>query len=233
MAIVREAFATAKTSGLASGSATIATWAAGETCVALINWYGTVTLNTVTMAGESNLTILGSPQTGGPNNGRSQWAVLNNVTGTGSKAVTANFSASTDFNVTIWRLSGTDTSGAADGSPAGATGTSTTPSVGITTSVANAAIFAGISSDGSQPSAPGSGYTLETLANAYWYDGAEYDIDVGAAGSKTVDATITSGLWIINALAIKPAGGGTTQALSGSAATGGSGTQSPGHSIGL
>jgi hypothetical protein len=68
--------------------------------------------------------------------------------------------------------------------------------------VANAAIFAGGIADGGTWTA-GTGYTKETVgADSYNNDGSEYDIDVGTVGTKTVDATATSGQWVWNAVEI-------------------------------
>jgi hypothetical protein len=77
--------------------------------------------------------------------------------------------------------------------------------VSLNTVSANAAIFA-ILSDANGGGTPGSGYTGETVADITWYDSGEYDIDAGGAGAKTVDFTLGgSALWVINAIAIKPA----------------------------
>lgn len=184
---------------------TVTGWSAGEQCVALILWYGTQTLSSVTMTGESNLTILGSPQTGGPDNGRFQWAVLDSVTGSGSKDIVATLSATaSSTTVYVWRVQ----SGGSHGTPVGATGNSADGSVNLTTTVANAMILAGLTSNGGTNSA-GSGFTKETVAtDGHWYDGAEYDEDVGAQGSKTVSMTHASGTWVISAIEIYAAGGG-------------------------
>lgn len=193
-----------------AATVTVAGWSAGEQCACLVLWYGTQTLSSVTMTGESNLTILGSPQTGGPDNGRFQWAVLDSVTGSGSKDIVATLSATpTSISCFVWRLQ----SGGSHGTPVGATGNSADGSVNLTTTVANAMILAGLTSNGGTSTA-GAGYTKETVVvDGYWYDGAEYDEDVGAQGSKTVSMTHASGTWVISAIEIYASGGGGSPAL--------------------
>jgi hypothetical protein len=210
MSIVREAFIDGTPSAATPATATIGTWAVGDTCLVNVRWYGTQTLDSVTLTGESNLTLIGA-QTGGPLNSRSQWAVLESVTGTGSKTATANLSASptNEMCVAMWRLSGTDTAALVNTNN-GASGTSAAPTVSLTTTAAGCAIFAVTTNDNGEATV-GSGYTDEAIANIAWYDTAEYDIDAGGAGSKTVDFSLGgSGGWVINAIAIKAAGGAAT-----------------------
>src|SRR5262245_59397844 len=73
-----------------SCAVTIASTTAGRGLVALIYWFTgeSATLGSVTVGGESNMTILGSPQAG---TFRCQMAYLGNNTGGGSRTVTANF----------------------------------------------------------------------------------------------------------------------------------------------
>ena len=203
MAIARVAFADGTPSSIDQANVTIGTWAAGDTCLINVRWYGTQTISTLTFTGESNPTVLGSPQTGGPDNARSQWALLSNVTGTGSKTAAVTLSGTPlQVCMAMWRLSGCDTAGAEDARN-GATSTSSTPSVSVTTNTASTAIFA-MMSNNNGPATAGGAYTQETVVDAHRYDDCEYDIDAGAAGAKTVDFSLGgSGLWVINAIAIK------------------------------
>lgn len=195
-----------------SGSVTVNVtgWSAGEQCVVLMLWYGTQTVTSVTMTGESNLTVLGSPQTGGPDNGRLQWAVLDSVTGSGAKDIVANLTGTpASFTVWVWRVQ----NAGSHGTPVGGSGSGTTMSVNVTTTVANAMILSGGTSNGGTSSA-GAGYTKETIqTDGYWYDGSFYDEDVGAQGSKTPDATMASGTWVFSAIEIYQSGGGGGSAL--------------------
>jgi hypothetical protein len=158
------------------------------------------------MTGESNLTLLGSPQTGGPDNGRNQWAVLDSVSGTGSKTITANMSGSTvTVGIWVWRLSG----GGSHGAPVGTSGTGSTLSVNVTTTAANAALFGGGISDNGAFTAGAPTYTKETGGGYRWYDGVEYDIDAGSVGTYAVDATTSgSGAFCWSAVEIYSGGGG-------------------------
>jgi len=84
---------------------------------------------------------------------------------------------------------------------AGATGTSTTPTVNVTTGASGALIAAIVSATSGSDPAAGSGYTLVTMADGHALVSGEYDLDVGAAGSKTVDFTSSNVVWNITAAA--------------------------------
>lgn len=192
----------------------------GDTIVAIFRWaHGSdaITAIPITCTGESNLTLIGGHVGPGPNGTYSQWAILKSATASGTKTIgcTPTGTADNGYCVCGWVLSGVHSDGN-DGTGSNASGTGTTPSVGVTTSLSNGAILALMQTDiGSDLSLPGTGYTEETtLQNLYGPEAAEYNLNVGAAGAKTVNATIPSGAWIIHALAIKSADGtgGSTQA---------------------
>lgn len=193
-------------------SADLTSVSIGHTLVAYLRWADTAqnfTSTPVTCTGESNLTSLGSIIGPGPNGTYGQWFILNAATAAGAKTVACTpvgSGANSVYCISVWQLSGAT---GADGAPVNASGSGTTPSVGKTTSLSNAAMLAVIRSDiGSDMSAPGSGYTEETtLINLFGPDSAEYNLNVGAAGAKTVNATIPSGAWMIDALAISSADG--------------------------
>lgn len=192
----------AHNSALAGTSDTVGvlvnSFAVGETALALIVWYGTQTITSVTLTGESNMTVLGSPQTGTMfQDGRCQWAILDSVTAAGNKTATVLLSGTSNaVKIDLWRWS----SAASHGTPVGANGNSGTLSVNLTTTVANAAIVAGGISDAGTWT-PSAVYTKETAgADSYQFDGSMYDADAGAVGSKTVDATASSGQWVWSAI---------------------------------
>jgi hypothetical protein len=87
----------------------------------------------------------------------------------------------------------------------GATGDSSTASVGITTTGANDLIIAITAADSGDPVALGTGYVTITMGNPFNFANGEYNLDVGAAGSKTVqmDCT-TASIWGIYAEALNP-----------------------------
>lgn len=205
MPVLRDGFFAANSSA-AGGSLTATGVGAGNSVVIGIAWYSaTVTITGVTIASNSNPTLRGTTQTGGPDNARIAWYVLDNVTTAGDLLVSYTLSAGVNSKLLVWDLSGTDTAGAVDGTPAGGSGTTANPSVNATTSVANAAIFAILVNNTANPTA-GAAYTQEnTGTHATWYEAAEYDIDAGAAGTNAVDWTVGASTWVMHTIAIKPA----------------------------
>ena len=204
----------------AAGGALSLTASAGDTIIVGIGWYSTtVTITGVTVSSNSDATVRGSTQTGGPSDGRIAWYVLDNVTTGGALTVSYTLSGAVNSKGIAWAVSGANTSSAVDTTQGGTNAGSANPSVSITTANANSAIFA-MQINGSGVPDAGSGYTLEdTETHAVWYEAAEYDIDVGAAGSKTVDFVEGSSNWVMHAIAINTAAAGGSAALSGVAST--------------
>lgn len=101
-----------------------------------------------------------------------------------------------------------------------ATGTSTTPTVSLTGVSANATIVAIVSNDnsfGSGNYTAGAGYTkvltgasnaTDNYPNPNSYAAAEYLVDAGASGNKSVTFTAASSPWMMKAAAFSTAGGG-------------------------
>lgn len=203
------AIVTGPTSAIDGGGTTATvnmTVTAGNHLVALADWYHIGTLDTVTCTSESNLTILGTAVRNATiANKALQFAYLGQIANSGAKSIVATWSTTGDMRLTVFEVSGGDTTNFSDGAPQGATGNGTTASVGLTTGTSGCAIFALCSANGSDPT-PDTGYTVITLTNEQWFDGGQYDLDVGANGSKTVQMT-TSSDWVIAAAAFRVAGG--------------------------
>jgi hypothetical protein len=188
---------------------TLTSVAVGEAILVNVRWYGTDTITTLTCGGV-DVPRLGSPQTGGPDNARSQWAILPEWAGSaGNQTVSVQMSGSNPGGVEAWRISGHDTT-----TPVavrnGASGSGTSVSVTLSSAPAECIGFAiGSNNGGSDWSSPGDSWTLLTIADAFWYDSGSQKADLGSAGDKTVSATIASGTWVINAIAIQPASSAT------------------------
>lgn len=202
--------ATSNGVGLTSLGVTINATTAGRSLVALC-WFvdPTATLSSVSCSGESNLTLIGALQAGtiGGTRYGMQIAYLSNNTGGGNKTVTMTLSESgNNLGICAIEYAGGDTSAWYDSAEAGGTGNSSTPSVNLTTNT-DSALIVGLEVNGSGDPTPGSGYTAITLPNIYWYEDGQYDLDVGAAGSKTFNFTLGGAAdWVLKCAAFKVPG---------------------------
>ena len=88
-----------------------------------------------------------------------------------------------------------------------ATGNSTSSTTSVTTGSANSALL-GFSIVGTGPHTIGSGFTSIRNGGTFNFEALERNLDAGAAGSKTVDFTVTSGQWAISAAGFKASSGG-------------------------
>lgn len=169
----------------------------------------TVTVSGVTCGGEAltSTAAITRITTGSGCAGSVQFWYLSGVTTGGSKSVVVTLSTATSTTEAF--AFAVDGSIAFDtGTDQVATGSSTSQSVSLTTSAANAIIVAvGLSGYANGDLTAGGAYTAIALTN---WDGnfhGEYDLDAGAAGSKTADmSTAGSGPWAIKAAAFKSAG---------------------------
>lgn len=234
MAITIGSYTAGTLSSNSSSSVTVPSCVAGETLLILHLWDGTATENAPTCSGETVATV--GTQGAGMSSWTTKfrWHLIENIQSSGDKVVVSTLSAApSSANCTAaWRLSGTDNvAGSPYDTSANATGTTANPSMNLTTAGANAAIVACCETNNGAPTAGSADWTIRTIFGS---ERAQDDPDVGAAGSKTVPFTHASTTnWGMGAIAIKAAGTDTSAALSGSAATGGHGTQSPVFSIEL
>lgn len=183
---------------------------AGDSIIVAALWNGAsvTSLDNVTISGESNATLLTALGPSSPDSTRSRLGYLANVTSGGDKTITFDLSGPTGGSGEAFAIavSGGNTSSLLDVENS-ATGTSTTPTVNLTTTLSGALIVAIANSNNADPSA-GSGYTGIALSNQHWYVHGQYLVGAGAAGTKTVDmSTAGSGAWTINAAAFKAADG--------------------------
>ena len=200
---------------IVSGSNTFAITLLGVTAgqsivvgIAFQSAFSSVT--SVACSGESNLTL--DTATATTNSSRVQFAYLGDVTASGNKTITITMShtASANYQAAAFAaaLSGTNTASLLDVS-GGSTATSSSPSTSIATTNSGAAIFAVAVADSTSSGdfTAGSGFTLIALTESSnrQFNG-EYDIDAGAAGSKTVDFGIGgSQTWAVRAAAFNAA----------------------------
>lgn len=184
----------------------------GRSIAILVWWcHATAVVSSITISGESNATLIGTPERRDLTSGALyalQVAYLSNNTAGGDKTITATFDASTAAcGLCAVEIAGGDTAGWYDGAEAGAqAGT-----VNITTNTANAFVIGVCADNGGGPTA-GSGYTAIVLPNVFWFEEGQYDLDVGAAGSKTFDMGV-SGTAVIKCAAFKIAGGAPASIL--------------------
>ncbi len=193
--------ATASTVGLTVGRMLVITIAWDDTG-------GTRTISSVTVAGNDNATVLAGTKADRLSTNHTQIAILPKITAGGDRNVTVNMDGSTYLAVGVMEYSGQDDVTQPDAQTA-ATGTSANPSTTLTTITSGAGISALLDTYPDPPTAPGSGYTWwgGTRPNQAFYQKDEDNVDVGAAGSKTVDFAASSSVsWGISAIAIKPAG---------------------------
>lgn len=178
--------------------------AVGHTIVVGCSIHNTATLDSVAINGESNATLGTRADSGSVDD--VQMGYLSNVTAAGTKTITFTFSGILFGTVFALALNGADTAGALDVANT-AVGTGTTASLSLSPATANACIVAMACGNGGDLTQD-TGYTLITLPNANWYHEAEYNLDVGAAGVKTVQMT-NAGMtaWSLAAMAFKVAGG--------------------------
>src|SRR5262245_23172196 len=197
--------ATNAVSGTSIGT-TLASTTAGRGLVAIIMWFQSgsgVAVSTVTVSGESNMTVLGSPAYNG--NGACQVAYLGNNTGGGSKTVTASVTPSLSSNLVLHVVEVYDTSAGSittDASAVNTGGSSSAPSTTIATGTNNSLVVGGCYYNTVEQT-PGSGYT--TLFSDLTFDGAQsqYDVDVGTAGSITFNYGQVVNNWSIGVAAFK------------------------------
>lgn len=230
----------------AAGTATVSVVLTGTTAgrsIAVMVWFvgsATAVVTSVSCTAESNLTLIGSisrVNIGGGDYGM-QLCYLSNITTSGDKTITFTPSAGgLSLGICAVEIVGGDTGGWLGSTTVFATGTSSAPSVSITTSTANEFVIGMVACNDSSQTA-GSGYTQIVLPNAYWYEEGQYDLDVGAAGSKTFNFTLGgSADWGILCASFKLAAGTTDGAgsASGAGAAAGAGSStaaSPGTASG-
>ena len=208
MAIARVSFTEGTNGSSTTAEVTVPNASAGDTILFLIDWHAVVTVSSITCSGET-VVLHGSPHTGGPNNGRMQWAYIAEVASGGNKTTSVTWSGGPSAGVVkAWRLTGVDTTTPIDAASVSATASTANPTVNITTASANAAIFSALNSQTGDPSDVQSGFTPEPMADIFWYNHGQYNVDVGAAGTKAVGYTLGAGQYVTSAIALKQAGGG-------------------------
>lgn len=212
---------------------------AGDSIVVAALWSSaTITLDQVTISGESDATLLTARGPSNPDNTKSRMGYLSEVTSGGTKTVTFQMSASVGGGGEAFAVAfdGGDTTGFFDVENYG-TGTGATVTVSLTTTANNACIVAIANSNNSDLTADtGNSYVNIALANNHWNIGGQYLLNAGGAGAKTVQMTTGgSGAYTINAAAFKPAAvaGDAEDNLDGSASTTAAGTAAPSHTIPL
>jgi hypothetical protein len=201
---------------LADGNTTmevvLAGTTAGRTIVVGCIWgSNTITWDSVDIGGQAGTIHAGSLATNASLLGRNQFATLSSLSSGGDKTITATFSGtlgSSSSLIVAWEFDGCLTSGAFDA--ANAATAFGTPSLSLTTVAANCHIIALVQHGGGGAPTAGTGYTLDDLTDADWFNASEQDtdFDAGVAGAKTVNFTGVSEQYALSAISLKPATGG-------------------------
>jgi hypothetical protein len=180
------------------------TWTAGNSIVALCVWIGDNDLTSIVLGGSQTLTATRARVYRADSNVSIQIYYLNSISSSGAADLVLTKSVGGTRGLYAVELSGTSTTGVFDVDNT-ASAASGTPSLSLTTSGNNAAVFAiavnGDDFGSGDYSASGSGYVTVTMANPNSYADGEYNLDVGAAGSKTVAMSAFSAEWSMLAAA--------------------------------
>lgn len=177
---------------------------AGRSLLVCVRWFNaSAVISSISCTDESNLTLhtRSGPDAGGRN---VQWATLDNVTTGGNKTITVTFDVGTfHVGVMVVEVIGGNVSDIFD-AVANASGSSADPTVNITTGMDGNAIFAACFTSNANELIEGAGYTAVPLGQTTGTAHGEYDLDAGAAGSKTANFTDSSGTgsWVLSAIAL-------------------------------
>ncbi len=189
-----------------SGTTAVATLngtTAGRSLVAILHWHGTGALVSVSVSGESNMTLLTTRSGISTNH---CFAYLSTMTAGGNKTITATWDTALSGSAELWvkEYAGGNTSSWFD-VEATNSGTGTSAVSPITTSVDNELILAVTTADVDEAGwSPVSGYTRYTLLNPWVWDDAVENLNVGVAGTKNPGFTIPSGNFMTTTAAFKP-----------------------------
>ena len=190
-------------------SVTLAGATAGNQLIAFAYWYGSQTIASITCTSESNLTVHGSPAYHASEPVSSQVASLASITTGGDKTFTATFSSAVAHKgIAVIEVSGGLASAFFDATNTN-TGSSTTPSLSLTTVAANAMVV-GVVGTGTGVTeggvTAGGGYTGLDFSQGLGDFEGEYLLDAGVAGAKTVNFSMSpSARWALSAVSFDPA----------------------------
>lgn len=177
-------------------------------CVTIVTNNSASVVSVKTSTGQ-DLTLDKAAETNQPGSQKILFYSVVGVTGTPTGVV---LKMTTDESVYAWleEVSGMATSSIVDVDPAKATGgTNTTPTISVTTTTANAYIRYLSSYGSGETFTPGSGYTAAYTASFNRH--GQFNVDVGAAGTKSVTATIgAANDWAVSAIAYKTGATGPT-----------------------
>ncbi len=184
-------------------------------CIAVGFESASATISSITVSGESNATVHGSPlRMSNAFTTSAQLASLANITASGNKTVTVNFSTSVVCSVLVEEVQGGDTAAFYTGNETSSTGDSNIGSVdpvpfSVTTANANDSIFGATFHNGTRWSGGMTGLTSLTMSslNNPCFGWNQYD--AGVAGTKNFTGTQSVySVWGVKFGVFKAAGGG-------------------------
>lgn len=193
-------------SGTAISGAILASSTAGHGFVGIFLWDSTTTtLSALGLSGESAPTLIGSPQTGVGCS--AQLCYIPSLAAGGAKTLTATLSGAGFWHITGITLSGQDTGTFYDSAEVGASGSTGNATGTCTTGTANCSIIAVAMSAVAHPAASAPATAVQfALIDFLNFENAQYTLDVGASGAKTVTMTIASnGNWLLKGAAFRTA----------------------------
>ena len=180
----------------------------GLVAMVIFGDFGAEDITSITVTGESNMTLLGTHARSGVNHS-TQMAYLPAMTSSGNKTITATISQENQpvKKLIVQEVYDDVTGEIVEDGVANGLGTAANPSINLTTGTDNDAILAVLISEGSEPTT-GTGFTLLHSGASFAYERAQYDLDAGTAGSVAVGWTTPgTGDWSIAAAAFKGVAG--------------------------
>ena len=182
---------------------------AGNAICVTLTMGTSVVISSVTDSNGGALTLDKTAETVQQGNQNIYFYSLQNVSGSPTGI---NVKLTSDNAIYVWmeEVSGMATASIVDVNPTKATGGyNTTPTMPLTTTTDSVYVRALMSYGAARTFTPGSGYTANTTASLSRH--AQFNVNVGAAGSKTVDATISSAEdWAVSAIGYKTGATGPT-----------------------
>jgi hypothetical protein len=188
--------------GVANPSLVLNGTTAGRHLVIGVVWYDPNetdddTITSITVSGESNATLISTPQFEPVTHWAVQLAYLSPLTAGGNKTVqiTGTAHAASDFQIFVIEYAGPALSPWLDASGK-ANGSSSSPSTSFTTTVGGDLLVGFAATFDSDPT-PGAGFTniASDPDNIGPFCEGEYKLNAGAAGSKTVNWASSNNFW--------------------------------------
>jgi len=179
----------------------------GLVCLVIFNDKGGEAIERITVSDEPDMTLDGTPSRNELSNWSSQIAHIGALSTSGIKSIRVVISGKDagDSYAYCQELHDGRGGGIALDGIANAYGISPNPRLTIQTSSDHSAIFALVQSRAGDP-AEGTGYASLAGSASFTWGEAEYDLDIGKAGTHAANFNVPAGSWTLAAAAFKPSG---------------------------